>query len=227
MDENDPSARDLVAAVLGPGRRGESAHDLADALLRDWGSLLDLSRARVEELMWTPGIGPAKAAAIVAAFALSRRASVDSGERIILADTSQVARVAHRELAHRDRECLLVLVANASLRLVHTEIVAMGTADWAPVTPVDVLTCVMRHKGRAFALAHNHPGGEPVPSDDDRDATERMSRAAEVVGLHFLCHVVIADDRWQYVEPMSARAWRHEEERRVSLLSDLELADLA
>ncbi len=202
-----PPARDLLAAVLGSGLPLQRAHEIADALLRDWGGLHGLSKARAEDLMWTRGVGPAKASALVAAFTLARRALSDPRECITLTSPEATARVAFRELGHRDRECLLLLVANANLRLIHTEIVATGTADWAPVSPSEVLGCVLRHKGRAFALAHNHPSGEARPSVEDGAVTSRMATAGDMVGLLFLHHVVIGERDWCKVEPGPEVPW--------------------
>jgi DNA repair protein RadC len=69
----------------------------------------------------------------------------------------------------------------------------------------DILNAVLRHDGRAFAVAHNHPSGDPTPSEADRRATAELSAAANVVGLRFLDHVIVAGDEWRSVTTSDLR----------------------
>lgn len=192
--------RELVALVLRNGTRGLSALDLAAELLAEYGTLQALAVARPEELAMRPGVGPAKAAALVAAFRLGRRS--DAGDRgpVALARPEDVARVAGRELDGARRERVLVLVCDAANRLRRTVLVSEGSVDRSLVPVREILNAVLRHDGRAFALAHNHPDGDPEPSDADRRATQDVSAAARLAGLRFLGHVVIAGTAWQAVK---------------------------
>jgi len=189
---------ELLALVLRNGTAGASALDLAMRLLADYGGLRALTEARPEELAVRSGIGAAKAAALVAAFELGRR---DGGEAPTapLRSPRQVAEVARRELAGARRERVLVLVCDASNRLRHTVVVSEGAIDRSLVPVREVLNAVLRHDGRAFAVAHNHPAGEPGPSPADVSATDALREAANAVGLRFLGHVVVAADRFEVV----------------------------
>lgn len=193
------SARELLALVLRNGTVGMSALDLADELLADFGSLDGLAEARPEELARRPGIGPAKAAALVAALALARRLDRTPVSRVGLRCAEDVARIATRELVGHRRERVLVLVCDGHNRLRHVEIVSEGSMDRSLVPVREILNAVLRHDGRAFALAHNHPHGDPEPSDADRRATADVMAAAQVAGLRFLGHVVVAGGDWSSV----------------------------
>lgn len=188
--------RELIALVLRDGTKGMSALDLAAELLAEYGTLRALAAARPEELAMRPGVGPAKAAALVASFELARRGDGRDDELMLLRGPEDVARIARRELDGARRERLLVLVCDAANRVRRTVVVSEGSVDRSLVPVRETLNAVLRHDGRAFALAHNHPSGTPEPSDADRRATEDVKAAATVAGLRFLGHVIVADDDW-------------------------------
>ncbi len=191
--------RELLALVLRNGTKGASALDLAAGLLAEYGSLRTLAAARPEELAMRPGVGPAKAAALVAAFQLARRADGRDDEPAALRGPADVARIARWELDGARRERLLVLVCDAANRVRRTVVVSEGSVDRSLVPVREILNAVLRHDGRALALAHNHPNGTPEPSEADRRATEDVKAAATVAGLRFLGHVVVAGEDWRAV----------------------------
>lgn len=191
--------RELLALVLRDGTRGLSALDLAAELLAEYGGLSALATARPEELASRKGVGAAKAAALVAAFQLSGRVESAGNEAVVLHSPADVARAARRDLDGARRERVLVLVCDAANRLRRTVVVSEGSIDRSLVPVREILNAVLRHDGRAFALAHNHPSGDPEPSDADRRATDAVKAAARVAGLRFLDHVVLTSDRWRTV----------------------------
>src|ERR1700722_1962084 len=192
------SERELLAIVLRSGLQGKSALDLATALLGEYGALSALARARPEELATMRGVGIAKAAALVAAFQLGRRVGLDNIPHV-LRRPSDVAEVARRELEGLRRERVLVLVCDAANRLRRTVIVSEGSIDRSLLPVREILNAVLRHDGRAFAIAHNHPSGTSEPSEADHRATADVREAARVVGLRFLGHVVVGDGAWASV----------------------------
>lgn len=191
--------RELLALVLRNGTKGMSALDLAAALLAEFGSLEALAAARPEELEMRPGVGTAKASAIVAAFRLGDRLDGTVDERPVLRTPKDVARVALRELDSAPRERVLVLICNAGNRVRRTVIVSEGSVDRSLVPVREVLNAVLRHDGRAFAIAHNHPDGDVEPSDADRRVTADVKVAADVTGLRFLSHIVVGRGMWREV----------------------------
>jgi len=199
--------RELLALVLRSGTRSLSALDVAASLLSEYASLSQLAAARPEELCARTGIGTAKAAALVAAFQLGRRAAFETVPTVLRGPTD-VADVARRELEGLRRERVLVLVCDAANRLRRTVVVSEGSIDRSLLPAREILNAVLRHDGRAFALAHNHPSGDPEPSDADRRATEAVEAAARVVGVRFLGHVVVAGERWEAVVTEGPRTSR-------------------
>lgn len=188
--------RELIALVLRNGAPEISALDLASELLADYGSLERLAQARPEELAAKRGIGVAKAAALVAAFHLARRAGASTPAPVTLRTAEDVAQVAGGELQGARRERVIVLIADAANRLQRTVVVSEGALDRALLPVREILNAVLRHDGRAFAIAHNHPSGDATPSDADRRATADVAAAARTAGLRFLGHVVVTDADW-------------------------------
>lgn len=198
------SERELLALVLRHGTRGQSAVDLAAALLAEYGSLTALASARPEELARRSGIGVAKAAAIVAAFRLGQLVAASPLVARQLRRPEDIYLATRTELAGQRRERVVVLVCDAGNRLRRTETVAAGSIDRSALPIREILNCVLRHDGRAFAVAHNHPSGNPEPSHQDVSATRDLSSAAKTVGLRLLDHVVVAGDEWRRVSSHDA-----------------------
>lgn len=199
------SDAELVAIQLGSGRTGASAMEVSQSLLAHWGGTAGLAQARPEELAAWPGVGPAKAARLVAAFALADRLGTPSG-RLRLSKSQDIAGEAIRLIGRARTEQILLLVADGGLRLKRAEIIASGTAKSCPMPVRELLATVLRHDGVAFAVAHNHPGGDATATDADRRATEVLIRAAEATGLRFLDHVVVTDTDWRSARAAGLRA---------------------
>jgi DNA repair protein RadC len=157
-----------------------------------------LASVKPEELAATAGIGLAKAASLVAAFELGRRA-VHPEERVVIRSAEDVVRVARRLLDGHRRERVVVLVCDASNNLRRTVVVSEGSIDRSLVPVREILNAVLRNDGRAFALVHNHPSRSGEPSTADHRATREVADAAKLVGLRFLGHVVVTPGEWAEV----------------------------
>jgi DNA repair protein RadC len=194
------SDAELIALVLRQGRVGESALDLAAGLLAEYGGLDRLSTARAEELAARPGLGPAKAAALLAALQLGRHLGRGPVPPTIRRP-DDLATFALRELAGLRRERVLVLVLDAGNRVQRVVALTDGSVDRSLLPVREVLNAVLRNDGVAFALAHNHPSGDLTPSPQDLRSTEAVALAAPVVGLRFLDHLIVTDSAWLNLTP--------------------------
>lgn len=188
--------RELLAVLLGTGgARGVGAHALAERLLARFGSVAAIARAHPADLAGVTGIGPAKASAVAAAFELARRGTAGD-TRVRICTPVDVVTAAGPLLRGRARERLVVVICDNANRVLACDVLTEGSADRALLPVREVVVAVLRRDGKAFALAHNHPSGNPTPSDDDLDATLRVRQAASAVGLRFLHHVVVTDTDW-------------------------------
>ncbi len=194
------SDQELLAIVIGSGRPGESVIELAAGLLAEAGGLAALAGARPEELARRPGVGRAKAAAIVASLELGRRSHSRAPARQ-MNGLDDLARVAVTELAAARKERAIAIAVGSGRRLLAVVPVSEGSATRTMMPVREVLNAVLRLDGVAFAVAHSHPSGDPAPSFEDGRASARMQDAAKVVGLRFLGHLIVAGERWALADP--------------------------
>jgi DNA repair protein RadC len=188
---------ELVAVVLGAGSVGLPVGTLAATLLEEHGGVAGLARAGVGSLSRSAGLGPAKGARLAAAIELGRRAvfaaSLDASPR--LPDREAVEAWARPRLATLDHEELWVLALDGRHGLRAARRVASGGIHGLHVSARDVLRIALREAASAFILVHNHPSGDPAPSDEDVAFTDCVAEAAILVGTPMLDHVVIARRR--------------------------------
>lgn len=187
------------ATVHGPGRSAlDVAGDLLRYFARDGGSALRrLMRAPVAELCEVPGVGPAKAAKILAALDLGRRAAEeDTANRDRIRTPAAVYRRMHlrmRDLPHEEFHVLLVNAQNEMLRDVQ---ISRGTLDASLVHPREVFRPAIAEAAASIVLVHNHPSGDPTPSAEDRAVTRQLRAAGETLGIEVLDHVIVGDGRF-------------------------------
>jgi DNA repair protein RadC len=192
------SDAELVALVAGNEAQGCDDVAVGHELILECGGLGGLVAAFPEELTRSSGIGPTGAARLIAAFELAARAT-DAPTTRVVDSAAAIAELVSPVLARERREKVVVLVADAANRVLRLVPVATGGLDSSPLPVREVLQAVLRYDGRAFALVHNHPSGDPSPSVQDREATAAVGRAADAVGLRFLDHVVVAGNSWRAV----------------------------
>jgi DNA repair protein RadC len=192
------SDRELLALLLGSGARDLDAIELAARLIDSQGGLHRLAVAAPQELTRLPGMGPAKAAQVVAAFRLARRAFAEPTPARITrtADLAACAAPLLRGLRH---ERVVVIACDKAGSVVRATRLTEGGTDRSLIPVRDVLTAVLAVGGMSFGVAHNHPSGDLTASDADRSATARLREGAAAVGLRFLDHVVISGDSWRRV----------------------------
>lgn len=192
------SDRELLALVLGSGLRGMDAIELAAQVIGGAGGLRSLAVADPHGLKQLPGVGPAKAARVAAAFELARRAEM-SAERRRVRGSADVAIVAAPYLRGLPHERVVVVICDNSGGLLRVAQLTDGTADRSLILVRDVLSAVLAIGGARFAVAHNHPGGSVEPSESDVEVTARLRTAADMVGLRFLDHVIVTEKAWARV----------------------------
>ena len=187
---------ELLAIIIGHGRANASALDLANALLAA-GGLRSLVRARYDELRQVAGIGAARAAQVLAAIELGRRSVTRAEEdRPQLSSPRSVAAFLLPQFGNRGVEQFGVLLLDTTHRVLRTSILSVGTLDASIVHPREVFREATAAGAAALVLFHNHPSGDPEPSDDDVRLTDRMAAAGVLMGIHVLDHVILADVKY-------------------------------
>jgi len=200
------SDSELFTILLAPTAGMSSTRAAAEQLLETL-PLSQIAWATPDELRQHAGIGPARAAAIVAAFELGRRgawAPPKRGERVL--DPRRVFELM-RHLAHAEREEFHTVLLDVRGQLIKTSKIAEGSLTQCPVSPRDALREPIRIGAHGVVFVHNHPSsGDPSPSADDADLTERLRAAADVVGVLARDHVIVATSG--YYSFVEAGRWR-------------------
>ena len=180
---------ELLALVLGTGSPGRSALRLGRALARR--RLQELAEWPLRRWLAIAGVGPARAAALIAAFELGRRAlEVGETARAIRGPEDVIAQVG--DLRRARREHFVVLLLNARHEIQCRETVSIGSLNASIVHPREVFLPAIVHSAASVVLVHNHPSGDPEPSDEDLAITRQLVEVGELVGISVLDHVIVA-----------------------------------
>ncbi len=188
---------ELLAIVLGHGRVRASALDLANAVLAEAGGLHGLVRVRYESLTALHGIGAARAAQVAAAIELGRRTLTRAGgERVQLATPRAVAEYLLPLYGGQPVEQFGVVLLDTKRRVLRTRVLSIGTLDASVIHPRDVFREATAANAAGIVLFHNHPSGDPEPSDDDEVLTHRLVAAGVLMGINVVDHVILGDVRY-------------------------------
>ena len=183
---------ELLALVLQTGAPGSGALRLAHALLERFGSLDALARAGTAELRAVRGLGPAKICSLRAAFEIGSRllrTPVAPGEK--LHSPEQVAAHFGARMRRYRQEVFVVLLLDSRHRLIGEVEVSRGSLNQSLVHPREVFAPALRESAAAILVVHNHPSGDPQPSREDHEVTQRLVRAGEILGIRVVDHLVI------------------------------------
>lgn len=199
------SNAELLAIIIRTGTKDETAVDLANQLLSGKGlaapggsgGLPGLAAAKTEELCQMRGIGPAKAVQIKAALELGRRLSGTAADRRTAIGTpAQASSLMMDEMRFLDREHFRIIILNTKNQVMGVELVSVGSLNSTVVHPREVFKTPLKRSAAAIILVHNHPSGDPTPSQEDIDLTRRLVEAGKVLGIGVLDHIIIGDNRY-------------------------------
>ena len=185
------SDSELIAILLRTGIPGANAVDIGRQLILQFGSLAALARASLAELAKTKGVGRTKAVQLAAAFGLASRLAKESLTDIPLDTPARIFELLGAEMRQLGKESLRVVLLDSKLRLLCVEQVSLGSLNECLAHPREILRPAVLHNAFAFILVHNHPSGDPTPSDADRRVTMRMAEAARMLQINFFDHVIL------------------------------------
>lgn len=191
LGEQALSAQELIQLILGRGIAGESVVVTAQKLLSYFGSLQKLSGASIEELSSIKGIGLAKASQIKAACEIGRRifTQTPSYKSRELTDPEKVFKFMRSKIKDYHKEHFYMIALNTRNWTVGE--VSVGTLDASLVHPREVFSEAIKNKAASVIFVHNHPSGDPKPSEDDLATTKKLINAGEILGIAVADHIII------------------------------------
>ncbi len=194
------SDHELLAIILGNGTRETSALELANQLLKTYHGLRHLKETTLEELTQVKGVGQAKAANIKAALEIGSRVCRDVENRWLIRSPYDVQQYAEKvllqEMRDYDREHFLALYLDRKGGVITKEGISIGGLHSSIVHPREVFKTAVKRSAASIILAHNHPSGDPAPSQQDIEITRRLIEAGQIMGIEILDHVIIGEQRY-------------------------------
>lgn len=188
---------ELLAIILVSGTRQETALDLANRLLSEFGGLKGLLDVSVEELVAVSGIGIAKACQVKAALELAKRVMTWREDALpVIKSPADVAALVLEQMRHLDREHFRALCLDTKNRVIAVENISVGSLNASIVHPREVFKSAIRRSAAALILVHNHPSGDTRPSTEDVEVTRRLQEAGKLLGISVLDHIIIGDGKY-------------------------------
>ena len=182
---------ELVAILLRTGTKGVNAITLADHILQRFGSFAAVARASVQELAKVHGVGLTKAIQLTASFALGARLAQERFAARTIESPSAIEELLGPELRLLDRESLRVVLLDAKQRLLSIQEISRGSLNESLAHPREIFKTAIVHSAYSFILVHNHPSGDPSPSEADLRLTRRLAEAARILQVPLVDHVII------------------------------------
>jgi DNA repair protein RadC len=193
--EHGPEAlkdAELVAILIRTGLKGTNAVQIGEQLLKKYGSLHALAQASIDDLKSVKGIGRDKAVTLVAAFTLARKMAEElRRESPVLDNPDAVVALMREDNRLKEVETFQALLLNTRRRLIRVEPISNGTLDTILVHPREVFKAAIAANAAAIVLVHNHPSGDPTPSEADIKVTRDLIRAGQLLKVEVLDHIII------------------------------------
>ncbi|MEA2036538.1 MAG: DNA repair protein RadC [Nanoarchaeota archaeon] len=180
---------ELLAIIFKTGNKQENAIEMSDRLITKYG-LNKLNELSLKELQEIKGIGPAKAMQIKVLFEFNKRHNLSQKYGKSIKSAKDVFEYSFQRLLN-DKEYFMVLHLDSKNRVIKDETVSTGTLNNSLVHPREIFKSAIKENANSVILVHNHPSGDPTPSSEDKEITERLFDAGELLDIKVLDHVII------------------------------------
>lgn len=201
------SSYELIAIILRVGYQDESAIDLAKRVLQDTNQLSELRNKTVNELSKIKGIGKTKAITILAAIELGERVLNPTKESLVISSPRDVYELVKFDLQNLKQEVLIALYLDVKTCLIAKKQIFKGGLNQSLVHPREVFKYAVKYSAYAIILVHNHPSGDPSPSIEDLEVTNRFKKVGELLQIELLDHIIIANDKYLSITEYNKTIW--------------------
>lgn len=196
--EESLSDAELLAIILKSGTKDANSLDIAREILKgNHNNLLNLYDLSYRDLMQFSGIGQVKAIQLKAVAELSRRiAKTNSGYQLKMDNPSSIADYYMEQLRHAKQEMLLCAFFDAKNNFLGDAVISKGAVNYTYVSPREIFRYAFEYEAVMIILLHNHPSGDPTPSEDDLRITNRIEKGAQILQLELVDHIIIGDNTY-------------------------------
>ena len=191
------SIQELLALIIERGKKNQNVLTIAQNLLAHFGNLTKIKETSIEELQKIKGVGFATACKLKAAFKLGEKAQTHHkryGQKIETPE--DVYNLLKTELASKKKEHFKLLSLTSRNRLIAVDNISSGSLNSNIVHPREVFAAAIANRAAVVILTHNHPSGDPEPSEDDLKITKRLVEAGKILGIEVTDHVIVARDKY-------------------------------
>lgn len=199
------SNSELLGIIIKTGTKEESSVELAKKILKlaqnqDKNELRFLQEISIEEYCKIRGIGKVKAIQLIAVCELAKRMARPLDKmKVKIKQPKDVADILMEEMKYEKREVAKVIILDSQNRIIKIVDVSIGGTTYAVLEPRHILVEPIKMQAPKIILVHNHPSGDPTPSQNDYRATDRIYEAADIMGIELLDHIVIGDGNFESV----------------------------
>src|SRR3990167_5671387 len=191
------SAQELLALIIGRGVPQKSVMTIAQELLVKFGDIKTISEATLEELSQIKGIGFAKAAQIKACFELGKRQDLEPELKDFdIKDPQSVVKAIRASIKDKAKEHFKLILLNARNKIIGISTVSIGSLNASIVHPREVFKDAIKHNAYSLVLAHNHPSGDPEPSEDDIKMTRQLIDSGKILGIEVIDHIIVTQNKY-------------------------------
>ena len=189
------SDAELLAVILQTGNKEENVIDMSNRLISKYGidKLSDLSLKELQEIK---GIGPAKAMQIKALFEFNKRHNLAKSNSIFIKSAKDVFELFSERLIDEKQEMFIILMLNEKNKILGQEFISMGSSNATIVHPREIFRPAIKNSASRIILIHNHPTGDPTPSEADRNLTNKLVDTGELLGVSIIDHVIMGAGKW-------------------------------
>lgn len=188
---------ELIAIILGSGMKGRSVLELAQEIVVRFGTIQGLANATIQELCLIKGLGQAKALQLKAACSLGLRLSQYAvSVKYRIENPIHAYHLIKDELEHEKRELFMIILQDTKGYVINRHVIAIGTLCNSLVHPREVFHPAIRHNAASLILVHNHPSGDPTPSQEDNALTQALIEVGRLIGIPVHDHLIIGEQSY-------------------------------
>ncbi len=195
------STAELLAIIIKSGTKQQDIITLCNTLLSKY-SLQQLSHCTLQELTQLHGIGPARASQILALFELNRRTTQTKKQTIKTPE--DIASLYQKKLQHLQQEHLIALYLDTKNNIIKDQTITIGTINASLIHPREIFHGAIKNLAKSIVIIHNHPSGDPTPSESDITATHQIHEVGQLVNIPLIDHIIIGKNSyWSWQESLN------------------------